>query len=261
MVEFPNCKREWAAHVCRCVLAKRVGSRKLADRMQVLGKLLKNGRVRIVLAGLLALVIVGGGVAWKMGVDLVALKSGWTQVNEYLVKYPWTLFLALVFLPGLPIPITALLLAAGVVWRQQPLMACLLCLLALIINLTWTYWLAAGPGRQVVEKMLKATAIEIPELPRGDHLKLILVLKLTPGIPFFFQNYILGFLRAPFRLYLVISVLCNGIYGTGVVLSSVGLADGKLMPVISGISLIVLAAVFTQLVRSWLEKRKRTVAG
>lgn len=244
----------------RCVLANGVCSRKPRHRMKMLGKLLMNGRVRIALASLLTFSILGGVVAWKMGVDLATLKSGWTQVNEYLVKYPWALFLALVFLPGLPIPITALLLTAGVVWRQQPLMACLLCLLALVLNLTWTYWLAAGPGRRVVEKMLRATAIEIPELPRGDHLKLILVLKLTPGIPFFFQNYILGFLRAPFRLYLVTSVLCNGIYGTGVVLSSVGLADGKLMPVVSGISLIALAAVFAQFIRGWLAKRKQAVS-
>ena len=225
--------------------------------MQVLGKLLKDGRVRIALVTVLALMTVSGVLAWKMGVDLADLKSGWTQVNDYLVKYPWVLFLALVFLPGLPIPFTALLLTAGVVWRQQPWMACLLCLLALVLNLSWVYWLAAGPGRRVVERMLKATAVEIPELPKGDHLKLILVMKLTPGIPFFFQNHLLGFLRVPFPLFLGISVLCNGIYGTGVVLSSVGFAGGKLMPVISGVSLIVLAAVLTQLVRGWLAKRRR----
>ncbi|MEO8614657.1 MAG: hypothetical protein ABI600_05905, partial [Luteolibacter sp.] len=100
--------------------------------------------------------------------------------------------MALVILPGLPIPTSALLLTAGVVWRDQPMMACLLCLLALILNLTWTYWLAAGPARRLVEKMLAATGIQIPDLPRGDHLKLILVMKLTPGIPLFLQNYLLG---------------------------------------------------------------------
>jgi uncharacterized membrane protein YdjX (TVP38/TMEM64 family) len=245
----------------RCVLAKRACSRKFAGRMQMLGKLLKNGRVRIALAGLLALVIASGVVAWKMGVDLAALKSGWMQANEYLIKNPGLLFLALVFLPGLPIPTSALLFTAGVVWRQQPVMACLLCLLAMTLNLTWTYWLAAGPARRLVEKMLKATAMEIPELPRGDHLKLILVMKLTPGIPFFVQNYLLGFLRAPFHFYLPISILCNGIIGTGVVLSGVGLADGKLMPAITGISLIALGAVLTQLIRGWLAKRKRAVVG
>jgi hypothetical protein len=65
----------------------------------------------------------------------------------------------------------------------------------------------------------------------------------------------------PFRLFLVISVLCNGIYGIGIVLSSVGFANGKLKPVISGIFLIVLAATLTQLARGWLAKRKRVLAG
>ena len=152
---------------------------------------------------------------WKTGVDLASLKEAWKQLNEYLVKNPWALFLALVFLPGLPVPTSALLFTAGVVWRDQPLMAVSLSMLAMALNLTWTYWLAAGPARRLVEKMLAATAIKIPDLPRGDHLKLILVLKLTPGIPFFFQNYLLGFLRAPFMLYLPLSILCNGIIGTG----------------------------------------------
>ncbi|MBC8127744.1 MAG: hypothetical protein H8M99_11450, partial [Gloeobacteraceae cyanobacterium ES-bin-144] len=131
-------------------------------------------------------------LAWKMGVDLAMLKAGWKAVNDYLVTHPWALFWALVVLPGLPVPVSALLFTAGVVWRENPMMAVLLSMLAISLNLTWTYWLAAGPARKLVEKMLTATTIQIPDLPRGDHLKLILVLKLTPGIPFFFQNYLLG---------------------------------------------------------------------
>ena len=205
---------------------------------------------------MVGLVLVAAAVAWKMGVDLATLKGRWEQVNAYLVKHPSALFWALVFLPGLPIPTSALLFTAGVVWRDRPVMACLLCLLAMTLNLTWTYWLAAGPARRLVEKMLAASEIKIPDLPRGDHLKLILVMKLTPGFPFFVQNYLLGFLRAPFHLYLPISILCNGIIGTGVVLSGVGLAEGKLMPALTGISLIAVGAIFTQMIRGWLAKRK-----
>lgn len=229
--------------------------------MQLFGKFLRNGRVQFALVALLGLTVAGGVLALKMGVDWATLKNGWIQVNGLLVKNPWALFLALVVLPGVAIPITALLFTAGVVWREQPLMACVLCIIALVFNLTWTYWLAAGPGRRVVEKMLKATAIEIPELPQGDYLRLILILKLTPGVPFFFQNYLLGLFRVPFRLYFITSVLCNGVVGTGVVLSGVGLADGKLLPAITGLSLIVLSAVFTQLIRSRLAKRKQAMAG
>lgn len=227
--------------------------------MEMLRRTLAHRNVRIGAVLLLAAGLVAGGVAWKMGVNLASLKEAWLQLNDYLVKNPGALFIALVFLPGLPVPMTALLFTAGVVWRHQPVMAVSLSMLAISLNLTWTYWLAAGPARRLVEKMLAASSIQIPDLPRGDHLKLILILKLTPGIPFFFQNYLLGFLRAPFMLYLPISILCNGIIGTGVILSGVGLADGKLMPVITGVSLIAVGVVLTQLIRGWLAKKKKRV--
>ncbi len=162
-----------------------------------------------------------------MGVDLASLKEAWKQFERLPGQESGGVVSGTGVFTGIPIPTSALLFTAGVVWRDQPVMACLLCMLAIALNLTWTYWLAAGPARRLVEKMLATTEIQIPDLPRGDHLKLILVLKLTPGIPFFFQNYLLGFLRAPFLLYLPISILCNGIIGTGVVLSGVGVADGS----------------------------------
>jgi uncharacterized membrane protein YdjX (TVP38/TMEM64 family) len=98
-------------------------------------------------------------------------------------------------------------------------------------------------------------------LPRGDHLRLILIMRLTPGIPFFLQNYLLGFLRAPFLLYLPISILANGIIGTGFVLSGVGLADGNLMPTITGVSLIAVGVVLTQMIRRWLAKKRLRIEG
>jgi uncharacterized membrane protein YdjX (TVP38/TMEM64 family) len=219
---------------------------------------------RYTMIGLFVLLVSGllaGWLAWKTGINLASLKEVWTVTQAYLTKNPWALFLALVILPGLPVPTSLLMLTAGVVWREQPVMACGLCMLALALNFTWTYWLAAGPARRLVEKLLTATSLKIPELPHGDHLKLILVLRLTPGIPLFLQNYLLGFLRAPFYLYLPVSLLCTGIIGSGVILSGAGLADGNLKWAITGVSLIVLGGVFTHLVRGWLERRKKVKEG
>lgn len=226
--------------------------------METFKKLLKHRWVQIGLLLMLVAGVLGGLLAWKMGVDLAVLKSGWKVGEAFLIQNPWVLFVALVLLPGLPFPMSFLMLTAGIVWKDRPIIACLVCLSALALNLTWTYWVAAVPARKLVEKILAATSIQIPDLPRGDHLKLILVLRLTPGIPLFFQNYLLGFLRAPFHLYLPISILCTGVIGCGVVLSGAGLADGKLKWAITGISLVVLGGVLTHAIRGWLGQRKKS---
>lgn len=228
--------------------------------METFKKLLKHRWVQIGLLLMLVAGVLGGLLAWKMGVDFAGLKSGWKAGEAFLIQNPWVLFVALVLLPGLPFPMSFLMLTAGIVWKDRPIIACLVCLAALALNLTWTYWVAAVPARKLVEKILAATSIQIPDLPRGDHLKLILVLRLTPGIPLFFQNYLLGFLRAPFHLYLPISILCTGVIGCGVVLSGAGLADGKLKWAITGISLVVLGGVLTHAIRGWLGQRKKSAA-
>lgn len=164
--------------------------------------------------------------------------------------------MALVLLPGLPIPTSALLFAAGIAWRDRPLVACGLCLLAMALNLAWTYWLAASPARTFIHRILSRFKYEIPELLPQNQLKLVLLLKLTPGIPFFVQNYLCGILRVSFVLYMSVSLLCNGAIGMGIVLSGVGIGDGKLTPLLTGLSMVSAGAILTHWVRSSLEKRK-----
>ncbi len=194
-------------------------------------------------------------LAWRMGVDGAALKSLWKQAESFLMNRPWLLFAGLVVLPGLPVPTSALLILAGTVWRDRPLVACAVCLTALALNMTWTYWLAARAGRGLVEKLLGATAYRVPELPQGNDLRMILILRLTPGLPLFLQNYLLGFLRVPFRLYLPVSMGCTGLIASGVVLSTAGVADGNLMPALTGVALIVVGWVIVQTIRQRLAGR------
>jgi uncharacterized membrane protein YdjX (TVP38/TMEM64 family) len=193
-------------------------------------------------------------IAWKMGLDGAALKSGWKQVEDFLKFRPWLLFAGLVILPALPIPTSALLILAGTVWRDRPVMACTLCLLALALNISWTYWLAAHLGRSAIVKLLDFMGLRMPELSKGNDLRLILLVRLTPGFPFFVQNYLLGFLRVPFRLYLPVSLTCSGIISMGVVLSAAGVADGNLVPVLTGGALIIVGAVVVQWIRARILK-------
>ena len=118
-----------------------------AALMTMLKKIVSDRRFhRLAALGL----VLGAGtllLAWKMGVDGAMLKAGWKTTEHYLMERPWLLFAGLVFLPGLPVPMSALLFLAGTVWRDRPLTACGICLVAIALNMTWTYWAAAKPGR------------------------------------------------------------------------------------------------------------------
>ncbi len=195
--------------------------------------------------------------AWYSGMDLAQLKGAWRALELWLMEHPGLLALALVILPGFPVPASALLVAAGIVWRDRPVVACLVCVLAFTLNMVWTYGLAAGPGRHLVARFLNSvTSLQIPDLPHGNHRRLILIMRLTPGMPFFFQNYLLGLLRPPFRLYLPLSILCNAPIVCGVVLSGAGIANGRLLPLLVGVALLVLTVVLTHSARRWLARRR-----
>ena len=80
-------------------------------------------------------------------------------------------------------------------------------------------------------------------------------MRLTPGFPFFAQNYLLGFFRVPFRLYLPVSMACNGVISVGVVLSAAGVADGNLVPVLTGVALVVVGLVLVHWIKVRVLKR------
>jgi uncharacterized membrane protein YdjX (TVP38/TMEM64 family) len=225
--------------------------------MELLKTILKDRRFHR-LAGVGVVLGLGAlALAWQMGVDVAMLKDGWMRSEAFLRHRPWWLFGALVILPGLPVPTSALLLLAGTVWRDRPLMACAICLLAIALNMTWTYWVAARPARGLVEKLLAAGSWRIPAMPHGNHLRFILLLRLTPGFPLFVQNYLLGFFRVPFRLYLTASMACSGLIVCGVVLSGAGVAGGNFMPAITGVALIVVGLVVVQWVKAKMLRGKR----
>lgn len=209
------------------------------------------------LAGISFLILAGLVLAaWQSGVDPQVLRSGWDAIRGWLAVNPWWLFTALVILPGFPFPTSALLVLAGMVWTDRPLEGCLVSLFAISLNMSWTHWLAAGPGRRWVGKWLQASKVKLPEMPPDNRLKMTVILRLTPGIPFFLQNYALGFLGVPFRTYLPVSVLCNSFFACAFVLGGAGISSGKIGPAISGVSILVVAVIVLRWLRSWRLQNK-----
>jgi uncharacterized membrane protein YdjX (TVP38/TMEM64 family) len=221
-----------------------------AQVIAMLRKILADRRLqRIAGAGVLAGVALMLGL-WRMGYGWDDAKAGWLAVELFLRDRPWWLFACLVVLPGLPVPTSALMFLAGTVWRDQPVAACGIGLLALVLNMTWTYWLAAGPGRGLVVRLLAKSTYRIPKLPKNNHLRAVLIARLTPGIPLFVQNYALGFMHVPFRLYLPVSIACSGPVACGVVLAGAGVAGGNFAPAVTGVGLIVVGVVVVRWVKA-----------
>ena len=90
----------------------------------------------------------------------------WALFKEILLANGLFLFLAIAILPGFVLPIAPFLTLAGL-WAEQhgAWAACFLCVLSLIANLTWTYWLARGPARSVLQKLLNRTKFKLPKSP------------------------------------------------------------------------------------------------
>jgi uncharacterized membrane protein YdjX (TVP38/TMEM64 family) len=170
-------------------------------------------------------------------------------VAEYGTQYPWVLFVALVFLPGLGFPAGALLLLAGIVWGSH-YTSCLLALAAIALNVAWTHTLAAGPARKLMIRWMGERLQPWFALPRKDLLRVAWLLRVTPGVPLFVQNYALGALGVPLRLSLLTALPVVSLYTCGFVLTGGALFDGRMGLAISGLALVAAAAIATRLFRS-----------
>ncbi len=192
-------------------------------------------------------------LAWKSGYGIQEFKEDWSALEAFLENRPWLLFFSLVILLGLPVPASALVFLAGTVWGEEPLFACGIVLLAIALNLTWTYWAAAYPGRGIVERWIAVGRFQIPEIPKENDLKMILIFRLTPGFPLFLQNYLLGFFRVPFWKYLIVSMMTTGGIACGVALAGAGVGEGKVAPLITGVGVLVVVAIVVGWVRQRLK--------
>jgi uncharacterized membrane protein YdjX (TVP38/TMEM64 family) len=173
------------------------------------------------------------------------------QLIELCQAHPVLLFLAIAILPGIGFPASPLLIAAGIAWGGG-LRACSLAISASAINMTWTYFLATGIGKPLLLRLF-GKRLQKWEAPQGKNLYLITAaLRLTPGIPFFLQNYALGFIGIPYIHYILISLSLNSLYAVAFVLSGSALLSGNMLLAAAGIGIILLLSLSLQTLRKHL---------
>jgi uncharacterized membrane protein YdjX (TVP38/TMEM64 family) len=174
---------------------------------------------------------------------------------------PWVFFTAATLLPALGVPTLPFLLTAGPAFATKLGMGAViaLSLAALVANMALTYLLARRALRPLLENLMKRLGYKLPEVDSENTTDLVMLLRLTPGIPFFVQNYLLGLAEMPFVKYMLISCLISCPQNVAFVLFGDALVQGKgKMALIAG-GLIAAAIVATRFARKHYAKKKTTV--
>ena len=194
--------------------------------------------------------ILYASIYWIGGEETIdELHELWESFKTFLLNNGFWLFFSLAILPGFILPCAPLLVLAGIWGAESGIgLACIYSVTALVINLIWTYWFAYGPGCSLTNKIINKFGHQIPQLPSNNLLQWATILRLTPGVPFIFSNYILGLLKMPFIKYLIVSVPIIAITDCGFILASAGIFGGGWKYIWSGISILVVIIITGRLI-------------
>lgn len=203
--------------------------------------------------GVVALQIIGWQTAWE----------GTRRVFSTLLGIvadagPAAFFTAMALLPAVGAPMAPFAMTAGAVFREQlgfPLLV-LLGIVAITINLSLTYWLACRWLRPFLTRTLARFGYALPQVESGDMTDLIVLLRVTPGFPFFVQNYLLGLANAPFFRYLAISCGVQWTLNVAFMLFGDALSQGRGKLALTAILLLLAITTGTHLVRKHMAKKK-----
>jgi uncharacterized membrane protein YdjX (TVP38/TMEM64 family) len=175
---------------------------------------------------------------------------------------PFPFFAAMSLLPAAGFPISVFSLMAGVFMVPQIGLgwAIVGVLLSLGINMALTYWLARYALRPLLEGLIRKLGYGLPQVAQENRLGLTLLCRITPGLPFFAQNYLLGLGEVPFWTYLWISWLIQGAYGVAMVVFGDSLMQGNGKVVFLAVSILVAITVAIKWVRRRFAQKKKVEA-
>lgn len=175
---------------------------------------------------------------------------------------PAVFFIAMALLPAFAFPVIGFVLTAGPAFSEQLGMPTVvaLALSAVTFNFLLTYALARRALRPFIENLMTRFDYKMPEVAAGDAADLVVIMRLTPGVPFFVQNYMAGLARLPFGKYVLMSCIIVWPMNAAAVLFGDALMKGKGGLVFLAGSLLLVAAATTHLVRRHYARKTLPVA-
>ena len=208
------------------------------------GKSFRWARAACLMAMLVLLVL--AALNWTAAKSLV--DAGVERLRE---AGPLGFFSAMALLPAVGFPLLPFTIAAGPVFGPTlgagTVIGC--AITAVVINVAISYWLASRALRPLVLRLVARLGYQLPVSTAATAWQVVTIVRIAPGLPFWAQSYLLGLIRVPFAVYMVVSTLVPAAYLAAVILFGEALWDGRAGKVALGAGLIGLVGAVIHLLR------------
>lgn len=218
----------------------------------------RDQRLLLLKLGLAAVGLAIFAVLLMRGADL----REWIDAGLEVLRAagPTTYFLAMAILPACGMPMAIFILPAVPLFGEQLGIntVVLLALLAVTFNLCFAYALARRGLRPLLRAIVTRLGYKLPEVASGDATDLVVLLRVTPGIPFVVQNFLAGLAEVPFARYFVVSAIIVWPLNTAFLLFGDALIQGKGKTALITLSAVVALMTVLHLVRKHYDRRRKS---
>lgn len=211
-------------------------------------------RATLALLGLL-LFLAACAAAWlflKEAGLLPQLAAAGQQVQYWLQQIPVPLYLlAFCILPALGFPLSPFYLTIAAVLGGIPegIAAALVCL---GLNSALSYWLTISVARRQVERLLERRGIRLPKITPQNQRMVTIMLRASP-LPYIIQNFVLALGGVAFSLYIVCSILIQGMIACGMIIVGGSLFEGNGRWALIGVFLLMSTTI---IISRWRQKQQ-----
>ncbi len=204
--------------------------------------------IGIAVLGLLIAVVVG----WLFRHELSGIEI--QPAVDWIAGFgPLPFFIAMAILPSLWAPVSPFLLLAGAIYEMPIAIGGSAAALAANMALSWL--LAGKLFRPLFERLVHRFGYSVPELKKESMFTVAVLLRITPGMPFPLQNYLLGLARMPFLWYMGISLPLTLLLSLSIVIFGDAILKGNVTLILLAVSLFIALSLGVRYLRARLKAR------
>lgn len=173
-------------------------------------------------------------------------------VESFAAMGPWVFFSLMAVLPLFWMPLSPFLVLAPAFGIETAILGSAS---ALTFNVVISWFVSGKWFRPIFERVVNRFGYSVPEVPARRMLGFAFLLRITPGLPFPLQNYLLGLARMPLGQYLAVSLPIVWVISSSLILLGESIMSGNARLALIGIFVAVVLAVAFRYWRVRLEAK------